>query len=63
MKINKIASSGTKQGILKLINDYFYSSTYSVNFETGELKNRNGILANMAVKFIKNRYIFYSILT
>lgn len=59
MTIQKIASSGTKEGILKLIEDYFYSSHYSVNFETGELKNRNGILANMAVKFEKKRYIFY----
>ena len=58
-KIQKIASSPTKEGIINLINKYYYSTTFDVNFESGEVKNSKGILSGVKVENIKNRYVFF----
>ena len=58
--MQKIASSPTKEGIVKMINQYYYSSTFTVNFETGEVSNSKGILSGAKVEFKKGRYIYFN---
>lgn len=54
----KILSSPTKEGVIKAINQYYYSSTFTVNFETGEVSNSKGILKGAKVSLKKGRYLF-----
>jgi hypothetical protein len=54
----KICTSPTKEGIIKLINEYYYSTTFTVNFETGEVSNSKGIVKDAKVQYKKGRYIF-----
>ena len=55
---DKIASSGTKQGIINLLNDYLYSTSCTINFETGDCFNANGKIS-VRCKYEKKRYILY----
>jgi len=55
--MDKIASSPTKEGIVKLINQFYYTSTCAVNFKTGEVSNSKGIIESVKVEFKKHRYI------
>lgn len=58
-----IASSGTKQGIEKMVNEYFFSSGYTVSTtllsakKVFEVKNSKGeLLKNFKVELKKGRY-------
>lgn len=57
----KLAQSGTKEGITRLVNQYFYSTEKTVNFETGEIIGSKGISDYFRVVSKKGRYIFESI--
>ena len=57
----KLATSATKEGITKLINDYFYSVNYTVNFETGEISGTKGKLKKYKVTNKKGRFIFWDV--
>lgn len=52
----KIASSGTIEGLEKLLNQYFYSTTFKVNSESLEVSNKNGVLPHLKVIYKKGRY-------
>lgn len=53
----KICSSGSLEGLLKMINKYFYSSTYRI--ENGVLYNSKGIYTGGEITEKKGRFIFY----
>ncbi len=55
MKNNKIASSGTKQGLEKLLNEFFYSTTFRI--EGTEVFNKNGKVNTVIVAEKKGRFI------
>lgn len=57
-KINKVASSGSKEGILKLLIEHFFLAEGVINHETGECFNRNGKM-NVRCMCVKGRYILY----
>ena len=54
----KLAQSGTKEGIEKMINQYFYSTSYKVD-EDLNIVGKKGILENFKVEFKRNKYIFW----
>ena len=57
--MNKICSSPTLDGLEKLINQHYYSTTcYILNFE---VFNKNGRIANGIVKQQKGKYIYYTV--
>jgi hypothetical protein len=53
-----LASSPTKEGIINLINKYWYSKNYTVNFDTGEVIGLKGIMQGFRVREKKGRYQF-----
>ena len=57
-KIVKIASSGSKEGILKLLIEYFYLNEGVINHETGECFNAKGKMKCKCM-YVKGRYILY----
>ena len=57
----KLAQSGTEQGIIKMINKFYYADSISVDFNTGKVSNRLGEISGVIVKKLKNKYIFKSI--
>ena len=59
--LTKFAVSATKEGIISLINKFYYSTTFTVYFETGEVSNKNGLVKGIKVSFIKGRFIFHSV--
>lgn len=55
----KYATAGSIEGIEKLINKFYYSTSYKVDPDTLQISGKNGILNNgVKVEFKKNRYIF-----
>ena len=58
--MNKLAISGTKEGIKKLIDSYFYSDC-TIDFDKGHISNKKGILSNYKVEFKRKRYYFLEI--
>lgn len=57
----KYATSGTTAGIIVLINRFYYSTTFTVNFGTGEVFNSKGLVKGVTVIHKKGRYIFQSL--
>ena len=53
-----LASSGTKEGIEKLINSYFYSTSYKVS-DNLEIINNKGFYSGITIKKRKNRFLAY----
>ena len=53
----KIASSGTIEGLQKLINEFYYSTTCYI--ENMKVYNKNGIIENSLVDLKKNKYYYY----
>ena len=61
-KLGKLAVSSTKEGIEKMINEYFYSTFYSVNLETGEvISSIKGTCENHKVIKKGKKIYFYCI--
>jgi len=58
MKITKLATSGTKEGIEQMINRFWYSSNFTVNFETGQINGFKKPIDGFKVVKSKGRYIF-----
>jgi len=54
----KIASSLTLVGLEKMLNQYFYSTTYQI-FPDMTVKNSKGIYDKVIVKKEKSRYVLY----
>lgn len=54
----KLATSPTLEGIEKLINQYFYSTTCKVNPQTLEITNSKGQLNNFTIEKKKGKFIF-----
>jgi len=55
----KYATSPTIEGITKLINQFYFSTTFKVNPVTFEISNKNGVITSgVKVEFKKGRYIF-----
>jgi hypothetical protein len=61
MKINLLASSPTKEGIIQAINKFYYSTSFEVDFNTGEVRNKFKVITYVRVVFIKGRYRFESL--
>lgn len=57
-KKTKIASSGTKEGLEKLINEYFFSTTCNVGADMN-VYNKHGIINGAFVELKKGKLIFY----
>jgi len=57
-KMKTLASSPTIGGIEKMINEYFYSTSYRVDPETLEVSNSTGKRADLVVKKEGGRYKF-----
>jgi hypothetical protein len=55
MKGQIIASSGTITGIEKMINQFYYSSSYKVNDDM-TIQNSKGLFFGIVIKKQKNRY-------
>ena len=55
--MKKICYSGSLDGLLKLINEYFYSTTYRI--ENGVLYNSKGIYTGGEIKQCKGKFTFY----
>ena len=58
MKNTLICSSGTLSGIEKMINSFYYSSSYKVN-EDLTIQNNKGLFSGIEIKKAKNRYKAY----
>ncbi len=58
--MTKYATSATQAGIVALINRFYYSTTFVVNFDNGEVSNKNGLVKGVTVIHKKGRYIFQS---
>jgi len=54
----KLATSATKEGVTLMINKFWYSTNYSVNFETGQIAGLKGVMNGFKVVQSKGRYIF-----
>ena len=54
----KLATSTTLAGIEKLINQFYYSTTYKVNPVTFEISSSKGINSSVKVEIIKGKYVF-----
>lgn len=50
----KIGSSTTTEGVEKLLNEYFYSTSYT--FKEGIVSNSQGVCKNIEVTKKKNRF-------
>lgn len=53
----KIAQSGTKEGLIKMLNQFYYSTSFTVDFETGIVSNSKGIVNGIIVKTLKRKFI------
>ena len=58
MKNKLLASSNTLQGIEKLLNKYYYSTSYKIT-EDLIITNSKGIFDKVFIKKDKNRYKLY----
>jgi len=58
MKLKKIASSGSLKGLEKLLNEYYYSSTYKIS-ENFIITNSKGVYDKVFVKKEKNKFVLY----
>lgn len=58
MEFTKLATSSTKDGILRLLNAFCCSTSCRIDFETGECFNAKGLMENRKVVLTKGRYIF-----
>lgn len=61
----KVAISGTIEGLEKLINQYFYSTTFKITLlESSEyqISSLKGILTGFSVEFNKDKFYFYSLI-
>jgi hypothetical protein len=56
--MKKIASSPTLIGLTKMLNKYFYSTTYQI-FPDLTVTNSKGIFDKVVVKKEKSRYVLY----
>lgn len=56
-KTKLLATSRTKVGMTVIVNGFFYS-VCPINFETGQISNRRGVIVGYEVKLCKNRYEF-----
>jgi len=56
--MKKIASSPTLIGLTKLLNEYFYSSTYQIHPDLS-ITNSKGIFDKMTVKQEKSKFVLY----
>jgi hypothetical protein len=55
MKGSLICSSPSLEGIVKMLNKHFYSTTYKVN-EDLTVENSKGLYSGVVVEFKKGRY-------
>lgn len=53
----KIAQSGTKEGLIKMLNKFYYSTSFTVDFETGIVSNSKGVVKGVIVKTLKRKFI------
>ena len=53
-----LCGSPTITGIQKLINEYFFSTSYKVDWETLEVSNSTGVCEHLKVEERKGRYYF-----
>jgi len=58
IKGTKIASSGSIAGLEKLLNQYYYSSTYKILPDLS-IRNSKGIFDKIFIEKKKNRYTLY----
>ena len=56
--MKKLASSPTLAGLEKLLNQYYYSSTYKI-LDDLTIINSKGVFTKVIVKKVKNRYILF----
>jgi len=55
----KYATSGTIEGIERMINQFYYSTTFKVDPVTFEISNKNGVISSgVMVEYKKKRFIF-----
>jgi len=59
MKNKLLATSSTKEGIEKLINQYFYSTSYTI--QDDKITGKKGILSGYSVELKKNKFRFMEI--
>ena len=57
--MTKICTAPTIERIERLINQFFYSTSYKVNPDTLELTSSKGVNQNYLVKNEKNKFIMY----
>ena len=54
-----LASTATKENMVKVVNKFYYSESYTVNFDTGEISNSKGVpVKSTIVRQKKGRYRF-----
>jgi hypothetical protein len=58
MKLQKIASSATLKGLEKILNQYFYSTSYQI-FPDLTITNSRGVYDKVLVKKEKSKYVLY----
>ena len=51
-----IASSPTREGLIKLTNEYFMTTTCAIDFETGVVSNSKGQIGSVRAVKEKGRY-------
>ena len=56
---NLIASAKSVKNLQKLLNEYFYSTSYKIS-EDLEITNKNGIFTKVIAINKKNRYYLYA---
>lgn len=54
--LKPIASSRSVEGLQKLLNEYFYSTTYRIDPDTLKVSNAVGPCPNIIVTEYKNRF-------
>ena len=59
----KQASSPTKEGIERLINEFYYSTSYRVIGHIGSMNvyNSKGLFEKAVVQYKNNRFVFYTV--
>ena len=57
--MTKIGSSPTIEGAEKLLNEYYYSTSYKVSPEL-VISNKNGIFDKVIIKKVKSRYVIFT---
>lgn len=55
---NLLASSATLEGLQKMLNNYYYSNTYTISEEL-QVSNSKGKFNGVVIKKIKGRYKLY----